>query len=217
MNFWEDGRSGAKIVHQRIERLDDGENAAGLTTMNAWIDGKGKVLLNERREWTVEGLPDREWQLTLDLRFEAAKETVVFGKTPFGLLGVRMAKTIGVNDGGGLARNSEGDVNEPGTHWRRARWLDYSGPIAPGIAEGITLFDHPSNSNHPTFFHVRNDGWMGASVSYETAITVLPGKPVSFRYRFYIHSGVVTPRGQIETHFAEFSKFPPAAGNTGRK
>ena len=39
---------------------------------------------------------------------------VTFGKTPFGFLGVRVAKMIGVKDGGGTIRNSEGGVNEKG-------------------------------------------------------------------------------------------------------
>ena len=63
-----------------------------------------------------------------------ARETLngTFGKTPFGLVGVRMAKPIGIHDGGGTIRNSEGNVDEQGDNgcfWKRARWCDYSGPI----------------------------------------------------------------------------------------
>ena len=55
-----------------------------------------------------------QWLLVLDLTFAAPKEPVTLGKTNFGLIGVRMAKTIGVHDGGGTIRNSEGGVNEAG-------------------------------------------------------------------------------------------------------
>ena len=32
---------------------------------------------------------------------KAVDSAVMLGKTPFGMIGVRMAKTIGINDGGG--------------------------------------------------------------------------------------------------------------------
>ena len=72
---------------------------------------------------------DGQWLLVLDLTFSAPKSPVTLGRTNFGMIGVRMAKTIGVHDGGGTIRNSEGGVNEAGVHEKPARWCDYSGPI----------------------------------------------------------------------------------------
>ena len=105
-----------------------------------------------------------------------------------------MAKTIGVNDGGGEIRNSEGGINETNVLWKRARWVDYSGPIKDRTIEGITLMDHPGNPNHPTFFHVRNDGWMGASLTHDAPRTVMRHKPLRLRYGFYVHRGFPKPR-----------------------
>ncbi len=80
----------------------------------------------------------------LDLGLAPAVETVRLGKTNFGLLAVRVAKTMGVSDGGGKIVDSEGRVGEKEILWRRARWCDYSGPAAPGgVVNGIALFDHP--------------------------------------------------------------------------
>jgi hypothetical protein len=62
---------------------------------------------------------------------------VTLGQTPFGLLGVRMAKSIGVADGGGRILNSEGGVNEVGCFRKAARWVDYSGPVTADVDEGI--------------------------------------------------------------------------------
>ena len=41
---------------------------------------------------SLELLPDGESLLVLDLRFEAKGAPVTFGKTPFGLVGVRLAR-----------------------------------------------------------------------------------------------------------------------------
>src|SRR5437773_912718 len=69
-----------------------------------------------------------EWLLLLDLQFEA-KDNITIGKSAFGMIGVRMAKSIGVNDGGGTMRNSDGKVNEKEVFWKPAKWVDYSGAI----------------------------------------------------------------------------------------
>ena len=113
---------------------------------------------------------------------------VTLGKTPFGMVGVRMAKTIGVDDGGGTIRNSEGAVNEKEVFWKRAKWVDYSGAITNDQVEGVALFDHPENPSFPAHFHVRNDGWMGASLTFEGPREIRPGQSLRLRYGLYIHS-----------------------------
>jgi hypothetical protein len=65
---------------------------------------------------------------------------------------------------------------------------------------GMTLFDHPANPRHPTWWHVRDYGLFAANpfgqhdferLSDRTAgnLTVVPGKPITFRYRLILHEG----------------------------
>lgn len=213
-SFWDD-RGPGRIVHRRIVRFDDGDDAA-IVALNAWVGKGDRVHMLERRGMTVRPLADGEWLLILDLQYDAERQPVTLGATPFGMVGVRMAKTIGVADGGGLIRNSEGNVNErgpAGAFRKRARWVDYSGPVTRQAVEGITLLDHPSNPNHPTHFHVREDGWMGASLTLEGPRTIEPGHPLRLRYGLSIHRG--TPRAEtIEARWRDFaataSAEPPA-------
>src|SRR5258706_14113734 len=110
----------------------------------------------ERRRTTVQLLPNNEFLLYLDLQLEAPKDQpVTLGKTPFGLVGVRMAKTIGVSDGGGEIRNSAGKSGEKEILWRPAKRRGYSGPIRDNVVEGITLVEHLANPTHPNVFRVR--------------------------------------------------------------
>jgi hypothetical protein len=212
VSFWED-RGRGRILHQRIERFTDANESASVLVVNSWAT-TNQVLLTERRLLTVRPLARDEWLLLIDLQLEPRAETVTFGKTPFGLVGVRMAKTIGVNDGGGEIRNSEGGINETNVLWKRARWVDYSGPIKDRTVEGITLMDHPENPNHPTFFHVRNDGWMGASLTYDAPRTVMRHQPLRLRYGLYVHRGApkVTALNDQWKAFAELplSSLEPA-------
>jgi hypothetical protein len=116
-----------------------------------------------------------------------------------------MAKTVGVNDGGGTIRNSAGAVNEKDIFCKPARWVDYSGPITSTATEGVTLFDHPKNPNHPTIFHVRNDGWMGASLTQREPRTIRAGEPLALRYGLLVHRGQPSVN-DIERRFGDFSK-----------
>jgi len=207
VSFWDD-RGNGRIVHQRIEEFVDDATNAALQTASAWVTKEGKALLNERRRITVQELPDHEWLLILDVQLAAASNAVTLGQTPFGLVGVRMAKTIGVKDGGGTIRNSEGGVNEAGVFRKPARWVDYSGPISATVSEGLTLLDHASNPNHPSVFHVRDDGWMGASLTIAGARVIPPGQPLQLRYGLYVHAGIPAP-GSIQQQWEAFSRMPP--------
>ena len=206
-SFWSDS-GGGKIRHKRIVKFEDAGECSSIVTENQWITNKGKVLLLETRRVTVLLLPDSEWLLIIDMEFKAKDSAVTLGKTPFGMLGVRMAKTIGVNDGGGRIRNSEGAVNEKDVFWKRARWVDYSGAVTNERLEGITLFDHPDNPNFPTYFHVRNDGWMGASLTFDGPRKIQPNEPLRLRHGLYVHSDLKA-RDAIEAKWKQFTQIHP--------
>lgn len=204
VSFWSD-TGGGKIRHKRVIKLEDGDELASILTENHWLTNEGKVLLSEIRKITVMTLKDSEWLLIIDLQFEPKKESVTLGKTPFGMLGVRMAKTIGVNDGGGKIRNSAGKVNEKEVLWKRTSWVDYSGPITSKSMEGITLFDYPGNWGFPTYVHVRNDGWMGVSLTHDAPWEITSDKHLRLRYALYIHRGM-KPKQDIEGIWRRFTQ-----------
>jgi hypothetical protein len=213
VGFWNDAKtSEGRIVHQKVLRYEDNSDEALIEVQNAWIDGagRGKTLLEERRAMRFRPQESGQWLLILDITLSAPKQPVTLGKTNFGFLGVRMAKTIGVHDGGGMIRNSEGAVNEKQVHEKPARWVDYSGPMTPSAREGITLLDHPQNENHPTVFHVRDDGWMGAAFNFFAPRTIDPAHPLKLRYGLWVHSNVPTA-ATIDDQFAAFAKIgdPP--------
>lgn len=214
--FWNDAAtSKGRIVQQRVVRYEDADNEALIETVNLWRESltaalsqgerEGRILLEEQRTMRFRQQEGGQWLLVLDLTFTAPKTPVTLGKTNFGMLGVRMAKTIGVHDGGGTIRNSEGGVNEAGVHEKAARWCDYSGPITRQAREGITILDHPANPNHPTVFHVRDDGWMGAALTFAAPRTIEPGAPLKLRYGLWVHAGV-PEAAAIEREYEEFAK-----------
>lgn len=205
VGFWNDQTKG-RIVTHRIEKLIDGDESAAVVSFHAWVDeATGKVVVQERRRLAAQPLEKGEWLLVADSQFEAKSE-VTIGKTPFGFTGVRMAKSIGVHDGGGTIANSEGAINEKGVFWKPARWVDYSGSIGPAV-EGIALFDHKKNPNHPAVFHVRDDGWMGASFTFAEPYVLKPGASLRLRYALYVHAGGAN-RETIDRQWQRFADTP---------
>lgn len=210
VDFWADrlatGGEPGRIVHQRFERLEDGNQSAWLMATNHWIGGDGKCLLVERRRIEAMAPKESDWLLLIDLQFESpGAEPVEINQNPFGVIGVRMAKTIGVTDGGGRILNSEGQRNEPEVFRKLARWCDYSGPLTNRLSGGIALLDHPKNPNHPAAFHVRNDGWMGACLTLDRPVSVAPNQPLRLRYGLWMHAGASSIE-QIDAQWKAFSE-----------
>ena len=219
VNFWDDepdnGRDRVRgsIRHQKTIGFWDGEESASMLTLNHWVaDRDQRVLLLERRHTELRPVPDAtSWLLVVDSEFLAPKgASARFEPSGFGLMSARMAKTIGVHDGGGRILNSEGQVNEKEIFRKPAKWCDYSGRLtnaAEGFA-GILLMNHPGNPDHPAAFHVRDDGWMCACLSLEKPVEVGDAVPLHARWAVWVHEGV-PDRERCEAMWRLFAGLPP--------
>jgi hypothetical protein len=197
-DFWSE--KGGLIAHQQFEVQEDGPIFARLVQTTRWIS-HGLEYLHERRSITVYQAAGDFRLMDVELEFSpAAAKPVELGKTSFGFLALRVAQSMTPFDGGGEILNARGDRNEQSVHTRRAEWLDQSGPIAPGVDEGaasaavppvrwggIALMDHPSNRNHPTAWHCRNDGWAGASFNIDGPYAIAAGATLRLAYRVHLH------------------------------
>ena len=91
--------------------------------------------------------------------------------------------------------------------------MDYSGPVVSpalsgAVTEGITYFDHPSNPSHPTHWHVREDGWMGASACFAEPFTTTKAAPLVLRYLLHAHADQPDP-ARANSIFDQFAKRTP--------
>ncbi len=217
LDFWGDhAPKQGRIINVEVSRdgYEDTNDHAVMRMVNHWISEADKsVQLIEVRRTEVRPLDGaKSWLMIIDLEYSPPKgRTASFGATGFGLVAVRVAKSIGVYDGGGRILNSEGQVNEVEVFRKPARWCDYSGRItneADGFG-GITLMNHPMNPHNPTAFHVRNDGWMGCCLSLDTPVEVTEAKPLRVRYGLWVHDGVPAP-ARSEAQWKAFTEMPVA-------
>ncbi len=206
-NFWEESAEAGRIEVRKTAVSAASGVQVGATFECAWVEKGGRTLLEEKRTLIFVDLPGEE--LALEIEVELAPPVgggpVVLGDTPFGLLGIRVARTMRVAEKlGGLILNSGEAENESACLWQHALWCDYSGPVPspgplpekageavlPAVVVGVACFDHPANSpSGDTLWHVRDDGWMGPCISKGQPRTIAPGTSLRARYRIEAHRG----------------------------
>jgi hypothetical protein len=224
INFWTD-HTPARIRQKQWLAYQDGDDEAVMAVMLGWFDGHDpRELLTQQLVAAVRPLDNDETLLELQSTFTPVAESLELGKTNFGFLAVRMAKTIAAHFGGGTLQNSEKATGEPAIFGKPARWVDYSGPVRPVAATpqhpsggkqnepqaiaGITYIDHPQNPGYPTHWHVREDGWMGASFNFARPYEIRRDKPLVLRYLLHAHGGELQP-ARADAIAAQFNNRPP--------
>ncbi|MBN9519644.1 PmoA family protein [bacterium] len=208
VNFWGDTGT-ARVRQKQWLAYDDGDTEAVMAVRLGWFDGHDpRELLTQDLFAAVIPGPGRETFVELQTTFRPTANQLEFAKTNFGFLAVRVAKAISAHFGGGTLTNSDGAAGEPAVFGKPARWVDYSGEQPGGHREGVTYFDHPTNPGHPAAWHVREDGWMGASACFAGPRTTTQAEPLTLRYLLHAHAGLLDAR-RAEDVFAEFGKRPP--------
>jgi len=163
-----------------------------------WIDSNDEVQLEQELVAAVIPGLQGEWSLELQTILTPSKEasSVMLEKTNFGFLAVRVAKSISEYFGTGTLTSSTDAVHEPAIFGKPAAWMDYSGPVPTSTGpkrssaiEGITYFDHPANPRFPSKWHVREDGWMSASLCFDEGLNISHDQPLTLRYLLHSHSG----------------------------
>ncbi len=195
-DFWSDGQD-TRVRQRMWYGYRDGNREAMMAAACEWRDPSGERLMEQELVAALIPLAGSEHALEIQITVRpSGKEAVELGKTNFGFLAVRVARTISVHFGGGTLTSSERQQGERAIFSQRARWVDYSGPVAVGrgserksVIEGITYFDHPDNPRYPTYWHVREDGWMGAAFCLREGLAVTDQQPLTLRYLLHAHGG----------------------------
>jgi hypothetical protein len=191
VNFWEERGGSQQVRQEGWVHYQDGEEEAGIVVRLGWFDAHKVRLMQQELIAVFKPLAGGESWLELHTTFTPALEKLNLGRTNFGFLGLRVAASMSAHYGGGRLSNSEGASGEKAIFGQPARWVDYSGPIVGNSWEGISWFDHPSNPNHPTSWHVRDDGWMSAAFCLREGFDLLKGQPLRLRYGFHVHARAV--------------------------
>ncbi|MEL6109006.1 MAG: PmoA family protein [Planctomycetota bacterium] len=189
IDFWGDSTD-ARIRQKEWLCYQDGDAAAQMACLLQWFDGHDPTPLIDHRVFVSVSSDDADGTLVeLQCELTSVAESLELGQTNFGLLAVRVARAISAVFGDGILTGSSGKQTEANLFGKSSAWIDYSGSIRPGVTEGITYFDHPSNPSFPSKWHVRDDGWMGASICRDEPLQLKSAEPLTLRYLLHAHGG----------------------------
>tara|TARA_Y100001968_G_C19432578_1_gene757872 strand:+ start:770 stop:1717 length:948 start_codon:yes stop_codon:yes gene_type:complete len=194
ISFWHVGKNTGKIVHEKFLKLEDNL----ILTRNKWMGPKGKIICRDERTLTfsAEGA-DRA--IDVSIKLIADNGDVVFGDTKEGSMGIRSNPVLRLKGevAKGKAINNEG-IGGKAIWGKRAAWVSYWAPFEESVT-GFSIFDHPTNLRHPTWWHARDYGLVAANPfgihNFERKpkgtgdLKILDGSDITFRYRFLFHEG----------------------------
>lgn len=206
LDFWSD-RTNNQARQDSWVHYQDGDDEAAMVTDIGWYDGHNAPLMKQRLIAALRPLDASETWLELQTTFTPVGNSLMLEQTNFAFLAVRVAKSICGRYGGGQLTNSNGAIGEKNIFGKTARWMDYSGPVVGETWEGITYFSHPTNPHTPNRWHVREDGWMAASICMDAGIELTKSQPLSLRFALHAHAGKLNAK-RAETLFEEFSTSP---------
>ena len=189
VDFWNNsgGRNSEKmgtIRHQAVKAIRNGKAKAELDVTMDWIMPNGSKVLQQDETIIFRGGKDLR-VIDRIITLTAQKETVVFGDSKEGALGIRVARSleepstqpliftdeqgnptkVAVLDNTGVAGvylSSEGQVGEKNTWGKKAKWMSRSGNVR-GEEVVLAILDHPKNPLYPTYWHNRGYGLFAAN------------------------------------------------------
>lgn len=202
IDFWSEN-SAADIRQKMWFEYRDGDAECAMSVQLDWQDGHDpQPLVQQELIATLRPLDHEEWTLDLQSTFRPVAAEIEFQRTNFGFLAVRVAKSLSTHFGEGLITGANGAIGEERLFGNENPWMDYSGPVSVRGSEGrrmnqtngITYFDHFNNPGFPAKWHVRSDGWMGASACRDSGLVASRIQPLQLRYLLFIHDGNVDPQ-----------------------
>ncbi len=197
------------------KKIDFGSGDAygWIVAQNIWTSKKKEPVLDETREYRFYNSPASARFFDVMVKLTASYGDVYFKDTKEGgIVAARIRDLITEKDGGGVITNGSNQVGASQCWGQPSPWCDYSGNIPNVGVRGLAIFDNPANFRHPTCWHVRNYGLMGANCfgySYFTHgkkngdFTLKKGRTLVFRYRVYVHSGDVK-QAQVQQRYNDY-------------
>lgn len=210
LDFWDNEASYTTpnrgfIVLDRVIGLVSGDKTGSIEATFNWVDMKNKPVVKETRKMVFYSDPTLRI-IDFDITLQAIGK-VTFNDTKEGTFGLRLAAGLeaptarnatALPKRTGKMVNSNGQEGEANAWGKRANWIDVSGEVEDEKL-GVAIFDHPSNPQHPTYWHARGYGLLAANIFGVRAFennktlngsrTLEAGQTMTFRYRVLVHPG----------------------------
>ncbi len=180
-------------------------NTAETAMKLVWEMDHDVPVLDELRELRIVDLGGGEYLVDLTFTVTASYGDVTFlsDAAHYAWPYLRIHPDFSVQNGGRIT-NSEGGINQAGTNYKPAAWVDYSNTI-DGRPEGLAIFSHSENK-HPHLWLTRDYGTFGprrADPQHGKPFTVNKGDSLRQRVGILVHRGNVDS-GQVAERYRQY-------------
>jgi hypothetical protein len=217
VDFWADGEKHGRQVHGDVSGVKAGDGKVSFSASTAWVSAAGEPVLTDTREIGVEAREDGTRSVDFAITLKATAGEVVFGDTKEGTFALRLCPSLSVEGEGAQGHMVNNAGKKDGAVWgKAAEWVSYFGPDPQGEAVVVTIFDHPSNLRHPTWWHARTYGLFAANpfgkhdfekLEDKTAgqYKLAKGESLTLRYRVLLAAGA-PDQAKLKAEFEAYSK-----------
>jgi hypothetical protein len=215
-DFWLEGSDRGVVKHTAFSDVKAEGATASFVAKSSWVTPDGDEVMTDERLYTITALAEGGRQIDCVVSFIAGQNEVTFGDTKEGTFAFRACKSLSVEGEGaaGHILNSEGKTDKK-VWGKTAKWISYYGPDPKGTEVSISFLDHPQNLRHPTPWHARTYGLLGANPfglhdfqkSEDKALgehKLAPGTKLTQRYRILMAKGAPV-KEQLDAAWAQFA------------
>ena len=221
-NFWGNSQKPLPAIkHMAVNRMESGPGQGTLYTTSHWIGADGTPMLEEKRVMVFRVLDEgTEYAIDVSIILTALSDKVVFSDTKEGMMAVRVAPWLKEEGGTGQYLSSNGDHTEKNVWGKRAKWMRLQGQLQDRTY-GIAIFNHPTSTNYPTYWHARGYGCFSANPLGQGAfqkghkvakpeylnLTLAKGQSASFKHRLSFYEGAQA-KAQLDQTFDSYAARP---------
>ncbi|HAQ21289.1 MAG TPA: hypothetical protein DCR40_18970 [Prolixibacteraceae bacterium] len=205
LNYWEEdpktgkseGITELKSVKYELEK----DFGAEFKMQLSYHPPTGDELLHELRSVKLSApATDGSYFMDWESTFTALADEVVLDRTP--LPDEPKGKSWGGYAGFSARMNNQlwdvKTINDSGEkeqlHGKASRWITYEMKDLKGKTVSMTIFDHPSNPNHPNNWFISNDRatpfyYFSPAVVFDQKMILKKGEKLKLKYRLLVSSG----------------------------
>jgi hypothetical protein len=200
VDFWGDGKQNGTIKHTGFDRIHAEGAEGSFIARSDWLMPGGKVVMTDERLIRIEARADGSTAVDWTIKLVAGAGDVTFSDTKEGSFALRLCPSLSIKENRNAHITTSGGATDGAAWGTRAKWVTYHGPDPKGNAVSVTIFDHPLNLRHPTWWHARDYGLFAANPfgihDFEKSADqtkgrhlLARGQTLTFRYRVLIESG----------------------------
>lgn len=216
IDFWADGEKHGRQEHAEVTDLKVGQGEVSFSTSTNWVSSKGEPVLTDARQISIRAFEDGSRSVDFAITLTASHGPVVLGDTKEGTFALRVCPSLTHEGDGAQGKMLSSEGKKDGAVWgKQAPWVTYYGPDPKGEAVAVTIFDHPTNLRHPTWWHARTYGLFAANpfgkhdfekLEDKTVgdVKLAAGESLTLKYRVHIAAGDPDQAG-LKTVFEGFS------------